>query len=71
MEQKPLADDKYYDFNYQDFRRANRTLRAVSISIWLKFLFYDHISLFKSYKARNDNIKSINFKNKKLYKEAF
>lgn len=28
VEQKPLADDKYYDFNYQDFRRANRTLRA-------------------------------------------
>ncbi|XP_078324969.1 DBH-like monooxygenase protein 2 isoform X2 [Crassostrea virginica] len=28
VEQKPLADDRYYDFNYQDFRRANRTLKA-------------------------------------------
>ncbi|XP_056009441.1 uncharacterized protein LOC125680065 [Ostrea edulis] len=27
VEQEPLADDRYYDFNYQDFRRANRTLR--------------------------------------------
>ncbi|XP_061164656.1 uncharacterized protein LOC133173681 [Saccostrea echinata] len=27
VEQKPLADDRHYDFNYQDFRRTNRTLR--------------------------------------------
>ncbi|XP_056009644.1 uncharacterized protein LOC130051597 [Ostrea edulis] len=27
VEKKPLADDRHYDFNYQDFRRANRTLK--------------------------------------------
>ncbi|XP_061173713.1 DBH-like monooxygenase protein 1 homolog [Saccostrea echinata] len=27
VEQKPLVDDRHYDFNYQEFRRTNRTLR--------------------------------------------
>ena len=31
MEQEPLADDTHYDFNYQDFRRINRTLKDVGV----------------------------------------
>lgn len=32
VEQEPLADDTHYDFNYQDFRRINRTLKDVGVN---------------------------------------
>ncbi|XP_061164580.1 DBH-like monooxygenase protein 1 [Saccostrea echinata] len=44
VEQEPLADDAHYDFNYQDFRRVNRTLKDGGFStteeMCVSFLFH-------------------------------